>query len=108
MRIPNYKIDDMVATLSEFENYNGTISGFYEDNTGYYTVMHWRTIILEYDTEAGRIEHLASDYISQTTSTLVGRILRALPKQAVSDELSRHHYEHDPKRTRQLRAMAKV
>ena len=107
-RIPNHMIDQKIATLSEFENYNGTIRGFREDIRGHYVILHWNTLVLEYDPWYQRIEHLESDFISQTTSTLIGRILRALPRQAVTDELSRVHYESDPKRTRQLKRMAHV
>jgi hypothetical protein len=41
---------------------------------------------------------LRTDYISQTTSALVGRIIRALPKSAVIDLLAKMTVKSDAKR----------
>jgi hypothetical protein len=86
MRTANYKIDSLVKELKPFTNYNGTITGEL-DYKGLYRITHWRTTILEYDTNTNRIIHLQVGYISQTTSTLVGRIVRSLPREAVESYL---------------------
>ena len=80
-RIPNYQIDNRVTGFAPFENYNGTISGRYQGAT--YVVRHWGTDVLVYNMRANRIDGLAEDFISHTTSTLIGRLLRNLPRQAV-------------------------
>lgn len=82
MRIPNHKIDAEIRALAPFTNYNATITAEI-DARGVYRIVHWRTTILEYDTNRGRINWLEVSYISQTTSALVGRILRSLPRTAV-------------------------
>jgi hypothetical protein len=80
-RIPNYKIDAKLEKFESFENYNNTISGYRSGSR--YSVIHWNTRILDYDVDTQKIEEIALGFISQTTSTLVGRILRALPKEVV-------------------------
>jgi hypothetical protein len=87
MRIANFKIEEKIRNLESFENYNNTISAVRSGNR--YSIVHWRTPILEYNVDTKTIELLRSDYISQTTSTLVGRILRSLPMVAVEDYLVR-------------------
>ena len=83
-RIPNHKINPMITGLLPFTNYNATITAEI-DEKGIYRINHWSTTILEYDTYTNRILRLRVDYISQTTSTLVGRILRGLPRLAVEN-----------------------
>jgi hypothetical protein len=102
MRIPNYKIDDRIATLSNFENYNGTIRGWRKSADGHYVVWHWNTMILDYDPYNDTIAELRGDYISQTTSTLVGRILRALPRKPVENFIGEMA---DTQRAKQLKKM---
>lgn len=80
-KIANYKIDAEIRKLNDFTNYNGTINGFQLD--GKYVVYHWATKIFQYDIATEQIEYLATGFISQTTSTLVGRIVRAIPQSAV-------------------------
>lgn len=98
MRLPNREISAEIETLSPFTNYNSTIRAEV-DSAGIYRITHWRTTILEFDKNTGRILFLQVGYISQTTSALVGRILRALPRQAVEDYFP-HIPKHDFKRVR--------
>jgi N12 class adenine-specific DNA methylase len=104
MRIANHKIDAEIRALAPFTNYNSTITAEI-DARGVYRVVHWRTTILEYDTNASKILYLRADYISQTTSTLVGRILRALPRDAVESFLPYIATKHDFTRVRRMLRM---
>ena len=102
-RIPNYQIDNRVTGFAPFENYNGTISGRYQGAT--YVVRHWGTDVLVYNMDTSTIEELAEDYISQTTSHLVARLLRNLPRQAVDAYLDGAVLESNRKRlTRMVQA----
>ena len=85
-KLPNHKIGAEISYLNTFTNYNGTISGFRDGNN--YQVTHWNTVILDYNTDTNEIISLQDRYISQTTSTLVGRILRALPPRSVERYLA--------------------
>lgn len=80
--VPNHKIDDLVSGLEPFTNYNGTITAWH-DSSGEYVVKHWNTEIIRYDTNNRQIAKMAYGFISQTTSTLIGRLLRNLPQDAV-------------------------
>ena len=79
-RVPNWKLDKLLADLVPFTNYNATIVGELRPD-GIYTITHWRTEIVRIDTT---LRALGKDavvfaefgYISQTTSTLQGRIIR--------------------------------
>jgi hypothetical protein len=82
-RIPNYKIDKELEKLATFENYNGSIRGNRGERN--YVVYHWNTMILDFNFETNQIVDFTTGYISQTTSTLVGRILRSLPQEVVVD-----------------------
>jgi hypothetical protein len=82
MRIANYEINSKIQKFQEFVNYNGTITAEIDDK-GIYRITHWRTVIVEYNIHTHEIVSLTHGYISQTTSTLVGRILRSLPQPAV-------------------------
>ncbi len=84
-RIANYKIDKELEKFASFENYNGTIVATRWGSR--YTVVHWNTVILDYDVDKHEIETIALGYISQTTSTLLGRIIRALPQDVIEDLL---------------------
>lgn len=100
-RIANFKIDAEVSALAPFENYNGTINAFHSG--GKYVVWHWNTLILEYNLETEKIDFL-SNYSSQTTRTLVGRLLRNLPRQAVLNYIATApRYEQ-----RSLRRMVRI
>ena len=86
-RLPNFKIGSAIADLADFSNYNNTITAQNcPDNK--YIMFHWSTLILTYNTATQKIEYLQSGFISQTTSTLVGRIVRSLPRQSVMDYLA--------------------
>jgi hypothetical protein len=85
-RVANYQINGLIQKFQEFVNYNGTITAEIDDK-GIYRITHWRTTILEYDVYNHQIVSLTYGYISQTTSTLVGRILRSLPQPAVENYL---------------------
>jgi hypothetical protein len=95
-RIPNHKIDEKVSNLESFENYNATIHAVRSGER--YTIVHWNTVILEYNTSKQEITNLASEPISQTTSTLVGRILRSLPRKAVLSFIATLPNRYDQRR----------
>lgn len=78
--IPNYKIDGKLENFESFENYNRSIYAVRDGS--HYSVVHWNTVILEYDVDRKDLVFFRTYHISQTTSTLVGRIIRALPKTA--------------------------
>jgi len=81
MRLPNHRIEAEISALKPFVNYNGTISANHSSDI--YAVWHWSTKIAEFNTATQKLEFLQVGYISQTTSALIGRILRALPDSAV-------------------------
>jgi hypothetical protein len=80
-KIANWKIETEISALSPFINYNGSIVATREN--GIYAIYHWNTEILKYDINTEKIIFLFSRSYSQTTSTLVGRIVRNLPRIAV-------------------------
>jgi hypothetical protein len=100
-RIPNYQIDAMIRELAPFTNYNASIAATINEN-GVYRIVHWSTTILEYDTNTNRIIDLRVGYISQTTSALVGRILRGLPPKAVEAYLPLIVTKYDFNRVRKM------
>ena len=80
MRVPNYKLDGYFRALKPVENYNGTIRAF-KGSSGDYEVWHWNTRI-------GRVGgdgcvQFVTDYISQTTATLLGRFMRSQDRDEV-------------------------
>jgi hypothetical protein len=95
-RIANHLINGKVEKFEDFVNYNGTINAVRSGNR--YSIVHWNTVIFEYDLSAQEVTFLRTDYISQTTSALVGRIIRALPKSAVIDLLAKMTVKSDAKR----------
>ena len=101
MRIPNFQIGALIAELAPFTNYNASITATTNEN-GVYKIVHWRTTILEYDTNKNQILYLQVGYISQTTSALVGRILRALPPEAVEAYLPLIVTKYDFNRVRKM------
>jgi len=84
--MPNHAMDYHIAAFATFENYNGTITGRHHGPL--YIVRHWGTDVLVYNMDTSTIEELAEDYISQTTSHLVARLLRNMPRQAVDHYLT--------------------
>ena len=85
-RTPNWKLPTLISTYQVFTNYNNTIRAYKVGST--YFITHWHTNILALDVDTNKIIHLETKSISQTTSTLVGRILRALPRATVLDYLA--------------------
>jgi hypothetical protein len=85
-RTPNWKLPNLISTYQDFSNYNHTI--WASNSESIYLIRHWSTIVLTLDTTTNKIIHLETKSISQTTSTLVGRILRALPRATVLDYLA--------------------
>lgn len=84
-RLPNYKIHLEIRELNPFINYNNTIRATLNENI--YSIVHWDTKILEYNTETSQVLFLQTTPISQTTSQLVGRIVRNLPASSVMNYL---------------------
>ena len=74
-RVPNHSLGPLISEALDFTNYNQTIVGERYGNT--YGITHWSTRIFEIDLETKKILLFRLDRISQTTSTLVGRILRS-------------------------------
>jgi hypothetical protein len=101
-RIANYEINSHIQKFQPFVNYNGTIVAEMSD-AGIYTIVHWRTPILDYNIHTHEIVFLKDQYISQTTSTLVGRILRSLPSHAVEKFLG--YYSPSPTKRRLVRML---
>ncbi len=101
-RIANYEINSHIQKFQPFTNYNGTIVAEMSD-AGIYTIVHWRTTILAYNIHTHEIMSLADTYISQTTSTLVGRILRSLPSSAVERYLG--YFSPSPTKKRLTRML---
>lgn len=86
-RVANYKLDKLISSFQEFYNYNRTIVATY-NGLGEYEVFHWTTLILRYDPKTSKIIFLDTRSISMTTSQLVGKIVRALPTEAVISYLT--------------------
>lgn len=101
-RVANYQINGLIQKFQPFVNYNGTITAEMDDK-GVYRITHWRTTILEYDVYNHQIISLTYGYISQTTSTLVGRILRSLPQPAVENYLG--YFSPSPEKRRLVKML---
>lgn len=101
-RIANYEINAHIKKFQPFVNYNGTITATMSD-AGIYTIVHWNTPILDYNIHTHEIIFLKDQYISQTTSTLVGRILRSLPQTSVERFLG--YYSPSPQKRRLVRML---
>lgn len=97
-RVPNYKLEPLMRSLSEFTNYNNTISAQITADTNKYVVFHWATKVLEYDINTETIDYLHTPFVSQTTSSLIGKLLRSLPKQSVMDFIPTIESDKDRKR----------
>jgi hypothetical protein len=96
-RIPNHKIDGMISNLSEFTNYNGSIRAEWRGNR--YTVTHWQTVVFEYEQGFGSLR-MFYPFISQTTSVLLGRIVRNFPHYLMIDSVIRNMPKSDARRFR--------
>jgi hypothetical protein len=87
-KVANYKIAELIKTQTPFINYNATIVATLNAD-GIYEIVHWQTKVLTYNTNTGEIVYLYPTSFSQTTSALIGRIVRSLPRQAVLDYLAK-------------------
>lgn len=76
-RVANHSLGPLIDEAMDFTNYNQTIVGERNEDTNTYTITHWATRIFEMDLNTREIKLFRLDRISQTTSTLVGRILRS-------------------------------
>lgn len=99
-RIANFKIDEKLAKWESFENYNGTIHGVRSGDR--YSIVHWNTVILDYNIASKTIDTIAVGYISQTTSQLLGRIIRALPRDVVLRLIADCGSHYDKKRIERM------
>jgi hypothetical protein len=102
-KIANYEIDSKLDKFESFVNYNKTIVGTRWGSR--YTLTHWNTVILDYDVESKEIETIALGYISQTTSTLLGRVIRALPRDVVEELLKQIPYRSSQRRIMSMARM---
>jgi len=87
-KIANYEIGSKISDLAPFINYNASIVATLNADK-LYKITHWHTKVLTYNTNTGEIVYLFPTSFSQTTSALVGRIVRNLPLQSVLDYLSK-------------------
>lgn len=110
-RVPNWKLDKLFADLVPFTNYNASIVGELRPD-GIYIVTHWRTEIVRIDTT---LRALGKDavvfaefgYISQTTSTLQGRIIRnALTRNEVLSLMDWYTNQGDKAMASRIRKLA--
>lgn len=108
-RVPNHKIERLLAERVPFDNYNASISA--ELVEGVYRVFHWNTHILSYDTNTNAVDYFNFSYYSQTTSALQGRIVRSVLSRAQVEDLL-NTYKAEPKRyaseIRRLKGMARI
>ena len=86
MKVANYKLDGYFARLEPVQNYNGSIVA--ERAGSLYVVRHWGTAIAAINFADGDLE-LMTPYVSQTTSVLLGRIIRSLPQGWVARSVRR-------------------
>ncbi len=93
--IPNYKIDEKLKTFESFENYNRSITAV--RNGSLYSITHWDTVILNYDVDNSEILFFRSYFISNTTSKLVGRLIRAFPQETFDRLLERQRPQDRPR-----------
>lgn len=94
-RLPNHEIGTLIAKLYPFTNYNNTIEGFFDGND--YVIKHWDTEMFRLDCENKRIKHFEIDHISQTSSVLVGRILRNVRIEFVAEYIQSNWTKHELK-----------
>ena len=104
-RIPNYEIDRYLPDCQNFTNYNSTIVG-QRVGDSLYEVWHWNTKVFTYDYARKEIKFIDLRHISQTTSTLIGRIIRSLPDEVVIEQLIKKAI--NSKERRRLASMARM
>lgn len=107
-RIANHEIGSKIANLEPFTNYNASIVAtiIKTPHGDIYNVIHWNTLVLTYAMDSQAIVSIYATFRSQTTSTLIGRILRNLPRQAVTDFLRIANSQIAPSDKRRLVRMA--
>lgn len=106
-RVPNYKLEGLIAQRLPFSNYNASITATL-DEKGIYSLTHWRTTIAQLDTNTGEVSYLDFGYYSQTTSALQGRIIRTLPRVYLEELLGLYIKSGDTRSARRLKGMARV
>lgn len=102
MRVANHKLEAYFAERKPVENYNGTIVGEITPK-GDYLVTHWGAGIAAYnDKDFAAYPH----FISQTSATLLGRVMRSQPRANVVEWIDGQFNSGniDAKRKRQLLA----
>ena len=99
-KVANYEIAKLIKNQTSFVNYNSSIVATLNAD-GIYEIVHWQTKVLAYNTNTGEIVYLYPSVRSQTTSTLIGRIVRSLPLQSVLDYLSKSP-EMTPKNSKRI------
>ena len=107
-RVPNYKLEPLMRSFSDFTNYNNTISANTNPADNKYVVWHWSTKVLEYDLNTNKIVFLQTSFISQTTSNLIGKLLRSMPRQSVLDFLPTIESDKDRKRISRMYGVRNV
>jgi hypothetical protein len=106
-RVPNHKLESLMAQRLPFDNYNASISA--ELIEGVYRIWHWKTHILTYDTNTNEVVQFDFRYYSQTTSALQGKILRAIFSRSKIEEFHRSLIgSGDTKSARRLRGMVGI
>jgi hypothetical protein len=106
-RLPNYQVEKAISEKLNFVNYNGSISG-HLDEKGIYSVIHWRTLIWQFDTTKELTLVFNFDYYSQTTSALQGRIIRTMTTREVDWFLGDYKTQGDAKKFRRFKGMARL
>ena len=107
-RVANWRLADLIAERKPFTNYNASITAEITP-AGVYKITHWRTVILEYELATNTILFFEFSYISQTTSALQGRIIRALFTPQNIRELFYHFSMSGQRRElRRLKGMARM
>lgn len=106
-RVPNYKLQDLIAQRLPFSNYNASITATL-DEKGIYSLTHWRTTIAQLDTNSEEVLYLDFGYYSQTTSALQGRIIRTLPRVYLESLWGQFLKSGDTRSVRRLRGMARI
>jgi len=97
-----------MRSFSDFTNYNNTISANTNPADNKYVVWHWSTKVLEYDLNTNKIVFLQTSFISQTTSNLIGKLLRSMPHQSVLDFLPTIESDKDRKRISRMYGVRNV
>ncbi len=106
-RLPNYQVERAITKKLTFVNYNGSISGSL-DEKGVYSVIHWRTLLWQYDTIREMSIVFDFNYYSQTTSALQGRIIRTMHTRELEWFLGDYRLQGDTAKLRRFKGMARM